>query len=1297
MSRNSSRIAFLLLATLLFLTTSTNAAAQPVLIVDRPSLDFLAQGSPEAQKVLVSSSGAPVAYQATAGYWSSASGWLSVTPPSGLTPTTLSIRADSNGLAEGVYFGYVEITSGPGQRTRIDVALRVGTLAVQAAIEAESQGNSARAIPLVIPAQPRSVSLTPTSLTLTGTIGGPKVSGTVTVNSSPSGQTFFFDSLAPAWLSVSPPSGATPITITVSGDPTQIGQTTAAMAKIDIRGPSETFLPVTLLVGAAANNAITANPTSGTFAQTLGGPTPAVQTIQLSSITPVNYTVAVPQDATWLTVSPQSGSTAGGATLTLSANASGLTAGSHTTTITINGPGNSVSIPLTFNVTGGTVTPAITASPAQVSFTQIAAGITPLAQSVQLSSATTVGYSVAVPASATWLMVTPSTGNAPATLTFAVSTSGLSGGPFTTNVTVNGGSSPVIIPVTLTLAGSTAAGLTVSPTNIGFTQVVGGTALPQSVQLTSTTATSFTAGSSATWLSVSPATGQLAANTPLPLTLTVSGSGLPTGTSTGSITITTPGGATATVNVSLTITSTGGTSGSLAVSPPNLSFFQTVGAAPPLTQTVQVSSDAAASFTVTIPPDATWLTVDKTSATTPGTLTFTANGTSLPVGNYTASVTIAGPVNTITLPVTLTVFSNTPGTIVASPPAFVFSQAVGDTSFLLQRLHLDTAPQVATSFVASSNASWLNLSATSGTTPADLVLSVTGAGLSAGTYNSNITISYGGSSLLTIPVSLTVTGGTTGGLSILPLSLSFSQSGAIRPGSQTLQVTSALPVSVTASPGATWLTVTPNTSTTPATFTVSANGAGLSNGTVSSKLTLNAGGAPVDIPVTLAVSGIAPLAISLSPPQVSFSQILGGPTPVSQTVQISSPNITSYTASVPPSATWLTVTPANGAIPGTLTLSVNPAGLTAGPYQTTVTITGGGVTTTLPVALTITGTAVAVSPATLTFSGSATGTNPASQTLSVSSTGNPFAFTAAAATTTGANWLSVTPASGTTPGTLTVTASPVGLPAGQYSGAVTITPSDPSVPAQTVNVTLTVSTSTTAFVRAILNAASEQPGPIAPGEILAITGSNLGPAVGSGPVVLPSGAVATSVAGVRVLFDGIAAPVLFVRSDQVNAVVPYGIFGRVSTRVQVEVAGVPSSPIDLRVADTSPAIFTIDSSGVGQGAIVNQDATVNSPTFAAPRGSYISIYATGEGQTLPGGQDGRIISTDLRMPVSPVSVTIGGVPLQVLYAGSAPGSVSGLLQINVQIPANMTPGGQLPVQLQIGTAVSPLGVTMAVK
>jgi uncharacterized protein (TIGR03437 family) len=128
---------------------------------------------------------------------------------------------------------------------------------------------------------------------------------------------------------------------------------------------------------------------------------------------------------------------------------------------------------------------------------------------------------------------------------------------------------------------------------------------------------------------------------------------------------------------------------------------------------------------------------------------------------------------------------------------------------------------------------------------------------------------------------------------------------------------------------------------------------------------------------------------------------------------------------------------------------------------------------------------------------------------------------------------------------------------------------------------------------------------------------------------------------------------------------------------------------------TAPGLFTMEN-GTGQAVAVNQDGTLNAPGNPAARGSIMTLYATGEGQTLPRGADGVPAQSPLPKPVLPVQVRIGGLPVEVLYAGSAPGFV-GLMQINVRVPAGFVPSGALQVVLYVGGASSQPGVTVSVE
>jgi uncharacterized protein (TIGR03437 family) len=148
--------------------------------------------------------------------------------------------------------------------------------------------------------------------------------------------------------------------------------------------------------------------------------------------------------------------------------------------------------------------------------------------------------------------------------------------------------------------------------------------------------------------------------------------------------------------------------------------------------------------------------------------------------------------------------------------------------------------------------------------------------------------------------------------------------------------------------------------------------------------------------------------------------------------------------------------------------------------------------------------------------------------------------------------------------------------------------------------------------------------------------------------------------------------------------------------VQLVEGGIQSGAWGVPVIPAASAIFTANASGVGEGAIVNADGSVNGPFNPASRGTAIKIYCTGGGQTSPPSTTGAL-APGAAMLNLPVTVTIGGLNAQVLYAGSAPGEVSGVVQINAVVPQTLTPGTALPVQISIGGIPSQTGVTVAIQ
>ena len=228
------------------------------------------------------------------------------------------------------------------------------------------------------------------------------------------------------------------------------------------------------------------------------------------------------------------------------------------------------------------------------------------------------------------------------------------------------------------------------------------------------------------------------------------------------------------------------------------------------------------------------------------------------------------------------------------------------------------------------------------------------------------------------------------------------------------------------------------------------------------------------------------------------------------------------------------------------------------------------------------------------------------------------------------------------------------------------------------------------------NAASNLPGSVSAGEIVVLSGSGLGPGQLTQCPVTNQGNIGIQCAGTTVSFNGAPAPVIYTWATQVAAIVPYSLSGT-AAQVTVTYQGQTTPGFAVNVASVAPGLFTLDSTGKGQAAAINQDGSINTAGHPAPTGSYLSLFATGEGQTSPQGVDGKPAQVPLPLPLAPVTVTIGGRTVTPQYAGGAPGQVAGLMQINVQIPSGIQTGNAVPVTVQVGSASTQAGVTIAIQ
>jgi len=306
--------------------------------------------------------------------------------------------------------------------------------------------------------------------------------------------------------------------------------------------------------------------------------------------------------------------------------------------------------------------------------------------------------------------------------------------------------------------------------------------------------------------------------------------------------------------------------------------------------------------------------------------------------------------------VSVTVLPSSP-TIGRSPATMTFSGVQGGSNPASQTLGITNTGGGTLSWSVSDNASWLNLSPSSGTTTTEIdsvTVSVGTSGLGPGSYSATITISAAGATNTpqTVAVSLTVSPASpTIGRS--PATMSFSGS---NPASQTLSITNTGggTLSWSLSDNASWLNLTPTSGTTTTetdSITVSVNSSGLGPGNYSATITISAAGStntPQTVAVSLTIGGVNP-AIGRNPASMSFSGIVGGANPGSQTLSITNTGGGTLSWSLSDNASWLNLTPTSGTTTteiDSVTVSVNSSGLGPGNYSATITISAPGATNT---------------------------------------------------------------------------------------------------------------------------------------------------------------------------------------------------------------------------------------------------------------------------------------------------------------------------------------------------------------
>ena len=1117
------------------------------------------------------------------------------------------------------------------------------------------------------------------------------------------------------------------------------------------------------------NGVFTASPTSVGVSFTSALDSPKTQTVNITG--PNAQVVASANLGTgpagWITVSQQGGPVPTSFQITVSP--ASLPTGTTTGSVTVSQSGTSsnfVTIPVSATVGNG----PFTYTPNPLTFTAAGGAVTQQNQTLTITGtagAQVVANATVNNGASQWLTFNGFTTafgtltNGSLQLTVTVNPVNLAPNQtFTGAITIMQGSTTVLtIPVTVTTTGNPT--LTFNPTQLNFAWQIG-TLAPQAqtINVTSTAGTqvNFTPTGSTSncgnWLVVSPNQATVAnGTTPTPITVQITTAGLPSTTQTcsGNIQISAPGASDPTTNIPVSLLVS--VNPLLLVSPSSLSFNSSPGTGVPQSQTVQVTSstpNSALTFTTTVTPATSggpnFLIISQPNPATASSLTFSINSTvlaGLAAGTYVDNVQLNSPNAgnpTITIPVTLTV-ANT-ATLSVNPTSVVMNSQIG-TGIVppVQVINVSStgAPIQFTAAATSNCNNFLGLSQTSGNTlsstgtngtPINISANVTGI-TTPTVCSGTITLTpAGGGTAVTVNVTLNVVntpvinvgvtsimqtvpaGSTTPIIVVVPLtstdgatSISFTAIGSTSPAGQS------------------WLAVSPNTGTTANNVQVRLDPTGLQAGTYTGTITVtdnNANSAvrTQTIPVTFVVAAQA----TVNPTSLTFTAALNGTNPATQTITVGGVP-TGTTISATPSALscgsgWLSATVSlNTVTVGVTTTNLTTSGATVCNGSVAINVGGSTVPINVPVVVNVTNTSLVVTTSNVTFSYAAgSSVTPGSQTVQLTATNGatvPFTATFAPNTTaTPAGLVTITPASGTTTGATPVNltlglsqTALLNLTAGTYGGVVTI--ASPNLPSTTINVTVTVSQPPPPTVTSIVNSATLQPGLISPGEIITIFGSNIGPATPANLTLTSAGKVSTSIGGTQVFFDGTAAPLIYVSANQINAIVPYEVNGRLQTTMTITTSGITSPGIVLRVTDTAPGIFTTTQTGSGQGAILNQNGTVNSFSTPAPKGSVISIYATGEGVLNPPGTTGGVTPSlpPFPKPTANVQVTFQtpgpngttvSVPATITYAGEAPSLVSGALQVNVIVPASV-PSGANTIVLTVGNNSSPSVVTVQVQ
>ncbi|GEM_PF-2884903 len=791
------------------------------------------------------------------------------------------------------------------------------------------------------------------------------------------------------------------------------------------------------------------------------------------------------------------------------------------------------------------------------------------------------------------------------------------------------------------------------------------------------------------------------------------------------IVVITAGSQTASVAVELTNlpASNGLPANALIATPNTLTFTAPANAPAAAVPPVALINPAIGNYTWTTTSSVPWLTITPSSGTGDAALQISASGNGFQQGaSATGLITITstsglGPATT-KIAVQLNVTASQVATLVVQPTVAAFNAVVGGAS-QQRALAVYNTGSGSLSWTALKSVSWISVtpasgqSTTSNQNAGTLVVTANPANMAAGLYSSTVTVTAGASTI-TIPVYLHIV--QKAPPTVLPKTLAFTVTqNAVTAQSATLAVTgpanTLFKVTQATGAGDDWFTVTPTSGTFSAsgnTLTVTLNPSMIaplfgkpSLGTYSGVVAISSPGTTqsyltVSVVMNLVSQQSPPylqvdqggLEFSLSPGQALSPQAIVN---VSLPGSLSAGQIVTVTPVTSSGGNWLFVNPSVVTVqptaPQALTVTASAQGLLQGVYLGRLVITAGSNVAPISVPVTMAvgnGTnlgTVASGPLTAAF------LNPCDQFISeidmpnvasvalVDSNGSPVS--GATVTVQSSNgdakvvltdqgngvYSTVFPFVFTGPVTLTASAAYAGANGVQTSPAVAVFgemgPSNTSlkVPFPVI------------YPGGIVSSASYalSPTPLAAGSLVSLFGQSI---AGATAVQNPMG-----VNGIIVVMGPVDAALLALSpssgGDQVNVQVPFEVDGQYSADVVVVANGAFSFVQSINIGNV-PAAFTASQSGAGTAVLHAADSSLVTSSNPAVAGEFLEIFANGLGALTTPLADGAT-STVADSAANDVSVTIGGLPVTVSYAGIAPGFV-GLNQINVNVPTGLKSG-----------------------